>query len=392
MNITARTWSHVAAVAFAAGLLIGCADQSRLLAPSAPRMNGEPPGQAEPFFKAWSWIGVWRASPTQTQVFMDSRQYRQIAGLVVDTATVYPFARSNPGKLYVNGDEPDMSCTAPSSYAVTYHGFVAAIHAVDPTARVSPAGFAEYVNDGCAHATSYAQQFYDAYLLAYGSAPPVDEWRFHDFGLSVQNDTTKWKDSVSTKAAWSAAHGANMVLGSWGFTNWDADSLHGCTGCAAAILFNIRQMQLFLQRDGRINQAVWCSFEDLRVARTPPDSSCGKYFLDSAGVQTQAGYAYQYFPPAQIPTAVNAIGGSGHAVTIRWTNTSGSWPMMVDFWVKPSGSGTFTYNRSVWPGAGTTSSGVQIFNLGDQVKGRVIYYNGTTIGEWSAFSNAVLVH
>ena len=383
MKINARTWYHVVTVS-CAGIMLSCADQDRLLAPSAPRMNGEPPGQAEPFFKAWDWDGTWRTSPTQSQIpGLDARQYRQYTGFVAGP-TVLDFASANPGKLYINGDEPDVSCIAPSDYAVTYHDFVAAMRAADPTARFSPAGFAEDINGHpCSNATAYAQQFYDAYIQLYGSAPPVDEWRFHDFGLNVQNDTTKWKDSVATKAAWSVAHGANMVLGSWGFANWDSD--HGCTGCASAILFNLRQMQLFLQRDGRINQAVWCSY-DWGV------DGCGKYWLDSAGVQTQVGYAYQYYPPAQIPTGVNAVGAGNYGAKIQWTNTSTTWPIAVDFWVKPSGSGVFSFNRRVYIGAGGTDSGFWGFNLGDQVKGRVLYYNGSTAGESSAFSNVILVH
>lgn len=383
------------AVVLGAGVTLSCADQNYPLSPStrvatSGQHINEPPGQAEPFFKAWDWNGNWRTSPTQSQLpFLDARQYRQLAPAVVDQAT-RDFASANPGKLYINGDEPDQSCVSPSDYAVRYHSFVTDIRSADPTAHVSPAGFAEYNSacPGAPHAIAYAQQFYDAYSQLYGGAPPVDEWRFHDLGLgSCCNngaDTTAWKDSVSTKAAWSVSHGAHMVLGTWGFADWDAGS--GWNEPLSVFLVYLKQMMLFLQRDGRINQAVWCSFEKADQA------GCGKHWLDSSGVQTQEGYAYQWYPPAQIPSAASAAGASGGRVRIQWTNTSTDWPIVVEIWVKPSGSITFSLNQQVYVGAGGTNTGYLFFNPGDQVRGKARYYNGATTGEWSAFSNTVLVH
>jgi hypothetical protein len=390
MNSTARTWRRVVTV-LCVGVALACADQSRLLAPPL-RMNGEPPGQQEPFFKAWDWGGIWRTSPTQSQINgLDVRQYRQVVSFVVDTGTVYPFARANPGKLYINGDEPDQAhdpCTPPSAYAVTYHNFVADIRSADPTAHLSPAGFAED-NSACPggpHATAYAQQFYDAYLQLYGSAPPVDEWRFHDLGLGTccnnGGDTTAWKDSVTRKAAWSVAHGANMVLGSWGVADWDSGS--GWNAPLSVFLADLRQMMLFLQRDGRINQAVWCSYS--------PSSGCGvRYLADASGVETQVGYMYQCPPPVQIPSGVNAVGPGSYGAKLQWTNTSTGCEIAAEFWVEPAGSYTWSLNRLLYFSPGRTDSGYWGFNQGDRVKGRVQYYDGTTPGVWSAFSNVVLV-
>jgi hypothetical protein len=98
------------------------------------------------FFIAWS--QSYGSGPIQTQEFaIDSRQDRQWADFVAHPP-VLSFASANPGRLYINGDEPDQYCLAPEDYAVMYHDFVEAIRGADPTARVSPAGFAE-PNDRC---------------------------------------------------------------------------------------------------------------------------------------------------------------------------------------------------------------------------------------------------
>ncbi len=384
---TTRRWFFLAML-LACTITIGCVEHDAVgIKPVNPKMASV---STEPFFK--SWWNTFITSPIQTQlgfgdVGLNAAQYRQAVGFVADQTTKN-FASANPGKLYINGDEPDQSCTPPSEYAVTYHTFVADIRSADPTAHFSPAGFAEYNSacPGAPHATAYAQQFYNAYLQLYGSAPPVDEWRFHDLGLGTccgkGGDTTAWKDSVTVKAAWSVAHGANMVLGSWGFADWDSGS--GWNAPLSVFLADLSQMMLFLQRDGRINQAVWCYYS--------PVGACGvRYLVDASGVETQVGYMYQCPPPVQIPSGVNAVGAANYGAKLQWTNTSTSCQITAEFWVKPAGSYTFSFNRSVNVSAGGTDTGWWGFSHGSQVMGRVQYYNGTTPGVWSAFSNAVLV-
>src|SRR6185295_3344085 len=98
---------------------------------------------------------------------------------------------------YINGDEPDQYCIPPYEYAGIYRAFVLAVRSADPAARVSPAGFAEPNGKCCPpddavcaanmHSISYAQAFYDAHIQRFGMAPPVDEWRFHDFAIGIPN-------------------------------------------------------------------------------------------------------------------------------------------------------------------------------------------------------------
>src|SRR5688572_33337269 len=122
----------------------------------------------------------------------------------------------------------------PADYAMLYHDFVTGIRNADPSAKVSPSDFAEPNYKCCPlpddvrapcwsekHSIGYAEQFYNAYVQRYGVAPPVNEWRFHDFGLrSPLGDLDHWWARIDKEAAWSVAHGANMVRGAWGSSAW----------------------------------------------------------------------------------------------------------------------------------------------------------------------------
>jgi hypothetical protein len=229
-----------------------------------PFILGEPmecqPITPPKVFGAWS--QAYSAGPIPSQTFtVDARQSRQfIDWYVPDSALT--FARAHPGQLYIDGDEPDQYCTAPSEYADIYHGFVEAIRSADPTARFSPSGFAEpnhYCCPGdslCAemHSISYAQKFYDSHIKQFGTPPRVNEWRFHDFaGGIATGDTAAWWARVDQEAAWSVAHGANMVLGSWGFLGWDEPS--------PVLQEQVKWAKGRLRNDSRINGAVWWSLE-----------------------------------------------------------------------------------------------------------------------------------
>lgn len=386
MKVVSRSARCIATFVYVV-VALSCADQNRIAGPPPLRMKGEPAGQPqEAFFKAWS--NTVQSSPIPTMVGgLIPSQYRQYVGFVADPATL-TFASQYPGRLYINGDEPDTypNCIPAAKYDTIYHDFVIAIRSVDATARFSPAGFSENNANynpcpGLSHSTAYAQQFYDAYPAAWG-APPVSEWRFHDFGLDLWADTTAWKARVASAATWSVNHGANMVLGSFGFTNenWKSPS----PVALSTFLYMERQMLLWLQRQANINQAVWWAYEAQLGYTFHP-------LVDANGVQTPEGQVYQWYPPAEIPTGATAVGAGSYGAKLQWTNTSNTWPIKVEFWVKPAGSSTFSLNRTVYPGVGGTDTGVWGFPYGSQVKGRVIYYNGTTIGEWSAWSNTVLV-
>jgi hypothetical protein len=336
------------------------------------------------FFVAWS--ETFSASPIQTQLFaLDTRQNRQFSPFVANES-VLAFARANPGRLYINGDEIDQYCVAPSEYAVMYHDFVAAILSADPTARVSPSGLAE-PNDHCCpvegepcrsnmHSISYAENFYNAYIQRYGVAPRVDEWRFHDFGVfTPPGDIAAWWERIDREAAWSIAHGAKMVLGSFGFISWSEPE--------SQYIEHLKQALGRIMNDPRIVEAVYWSNEPMIYAThflTNPDGSL-----------TAAGRTYAN-PLTDIPAGVSAAGSDDGSARLQWNNTTYAWGAEVEFWVQSPGSSSFVYNRTERvPGPGAVQTSEIAFTNGDNVKGRVRYYNVFGQAGWSDFSNAVSI-
>lgn len=264
---TTRKWATCLAIGVL-GVVVACSEQPTEVTPAlafdAHANRDVSVAEASAFgdrkFEAWSY--GFSDGYIRTQYSgLDARQFRQVVSSA--DASVLAFAQANPGRLYVDGDEPDQSCTSPSTYATNYHDFVAAIRAVDPTAKFSPAGFAEPNGYCCPpgadcstmHSIAYASDFYDAYMQQYAVAPPVDEWRFHNFGLTVATgDVTAWWAQVSNMAQWSIDHGAHMVLGSFGFLWWNEPT--------ATFQNHMTQAMRLIYDDSRINQAVWWSYEN----------------------------------------------------------------------------------------------------------------------------------
>lgn len=337
------------------------------------------------FFVAWS--QGYNPGAVQTQQFaIDSRQDRQYVDWWVDQNTL-SFASANKGRLYIDGDEPDQQCYTPSDYAGIYHAFVTAIRGADPTARFSPAGFAEPNYHCCPppgvepcisnmHSTGYATQFYNAYVQLYGSPPPVNEWRFHDFGIAFRvGDIDGWWARIEDDASWSVAHGANMVLGTWGFTGWSESD--------AAFSEHMKQAMGRIMSDNRIVSAVYWSYQ--------PWVYSPHYLANEDGSITPAGRTFLN-PLSDVPTSVKIVGSADGHAKLRWSNTTTAWGAEAEFWVQPAGSGSFVYRSTLQvAGPGAEQTGFADFNAGDNVRGRVRYYNAFGKGDWSAFSNTVVL-
>jgi hypothetical protein len=371
-------------VAFVCVMMSGCADQqlTEPLAASVVHVTDVPFNK---FFVAWS--QTYGTGTLQTQQFaLDARQDRQYVDWWVNQE-VLSFASANKGRLYIDGDEPDQQCYAPADYAVIYHDFVTAVRSADPTARVSPAGFAEPNYHCCPppgvepcisnmHSIGYAQQFYDAYARMYGAAPPVSEWRFHDFGTSFAvGDVDGWWGRVEKDVDWSVAHGANMVLGTWGFTNWPESD--------AAFQENMKIAMGRILSDNRIVSAVYWSYQ--------PWVYSPRYLVNTDGSLTSTG---QFFlnPLSDVPASVKIVGSADGHAKLRWNNTTSAWGAEAEFWVQPAGSSTFTYrSTSFVSAAGSEQTPFMDFNAGDNVKGRVRYYNAFGKGDWTPFSNVVVL-
>lgn len=125
-------------------------------------------------------------------------------------------AAAHPGRLWIVGDEPDQTHirrVPASEYADMYHKFVEAVRGVDPSARFSPAGFAQVRNNGepgVTHGVDYAEEFVQAYRTTYHEDPPVAEWRFHAMNM----DNATWQAEVKSSVEWAQRHGAPTVIGS----------------------------------------------------------------------------------------------------------------------------------------------------------------------------------
>ena len=364
-------------------IVAGCVDQETTTAPDLPQIGRSVSVPFNKFFLAWS--PNLRTGPVQTQTFgADVRQARQWSQLWADQ-TLLNFAGANRGQLYINADEPDQYCMAPQEYAVIYHDWVASIRAVDPTARVSPAGFAEPNWHCCPeedracmermHSIGYADQFYNAYLQKYGVAPPVSEWRFHDFGLSFKaGDVAGWWGRVDQLAAWSIAHGAPMVLAAWCFSGWIEP--------VADYQEHMKQAMGRLMRDPRIVETIYWSFERWQGEN--------HWLANDDGSLTAEGQTFVN-PLTDVPNgATTSADLTNGQVKLQWNNTTAAWQTEVEFWTAPAGSSTFVYNKTVFvPAAGASQSPMTGFNGGETVKGRVRYYNAYGQAGWSSFSNAV---
>jgi len=363
----------------------GCVDQQPIGPEFRPVVRTDNVVPFNKYFLAWS--RGYSSAPIETQIFAtDIRQERQYAEWFPDESDL-AFARANPGRLYIAGDEPDQYCILAEDYAVYFYEFVRRMRDADPTARFSPAGFAEPNGHCCPdpadtacqermHSVSYADRFYHAYLQRYGAPPPVAEWRFHDFALVfADGDMAGWWARVDSRAAWSVAHGANMVLGGWGFHGWDVP--------VPEYQEYMKQAMGRLLRDSRINGAVYWSYEPWIHSPRP--------LVNEAGSLTAEGQTYVN-PLTDVPAGVVVdLSENGHA-NLRWTNTTSAWAAEAEFWVQPHGSNSFSYARTELlsgPGANQTPSFG--FHAGDVVKGRVRYYNVHGQAGWSSFSNAVLI-
>lgn len=369
------------------GLFVsGCAD----VQPTSPKpvalASSIQAASFSQYFTAWA--RTYTPGPIQTQVFgLDARQERQFVNWYVDQATL-AFARANPGRLYIDGDEPDQYCATMSAYdyAGMYHDFVVAIRGADPTARVSPAGFAEpnphccpgYPDIPCseAHGLAYADQFYNAYIQRYGSAPPVNEWRFHDFGVGFEvGDMNGWWARVDKEASWSVAHGAYMVLGGWGLHAWPSKE------SPAAFQEHLKQAMGRLMNDKRILSAAYWSYEPWVEAPRPLANADGSLTTEGRTLAN---------PMTDIPADPKIFASANGNAKAQWSNTTLAWGGEVEFWAAPPGSQTFVYRSTERVGgAGATQSPSASFSAGETVKARVRYYNAFDQGPWSAWSNTV---
>ncbi|MEE8391596.1 MAG: hypothetical protein V3S14_12480 [Anaerolineae bacterium] len=99
-----------------------------------------------------------------------------------DVETISAIAQTNPGSLWLVGNEPDViwqDNVKPTTYARLYHDAYAAVKGADPTAQVAIGGVSQ--------PTPLRLRYLDAVLASYqeqfGAAIPIDVWNVHNFIL-----------------------------------------------------------------------------------------------------------------------------------------------------------------------------------------------------------------
>lgn len=121
---------------------------------------------------------------------------------LVTLDSVTNLAASNPGRLWLVGNEPDRFAfqddVHPEIYAIAYHEVYHALKAGDPTAQVGFAGLVQ-MSPG---RLQYVDIAYDAYYDKYGTDMPVDVWNAHIYVLPERsvinpNDPLRWGAHVA---------------------------------------------------------------------------------------------------------------------------------------------------------------------------------------------------
>lgn len=96
-------------------------------------------------------------------------------------------AASNPGSLWLIGNEPDRQDWTPAGrYAEIYHNFYFFLKAQDPSCLVAPGG----VVQPTPIRLQYLDMILAAYQERYGQSMPVDVWNVHNYVL--REGTTGW--------------------------------------------------------------------------------------------------------------------------------------------------------------------------------------------------------
>jgi hypothetical protein len=247
--------------------------------------------------------------------------------------------------LLIHNDEPDQQCIPPGAYAEMFHDYVVALRAVDPTVRLSPAGFAQ-PNGACAaqgglHFLDYAEAFH-AYYTARWGPPPVAEWRFG--GLLSDTSTGSlnvWKSWIAQAADWSNQHGAPLYVAAFGYPG-------ETTG--ADISAGQTEMMNTIANDPRIVGGAWWHLDCPEAGPCSGDGAHDHHLLDPDGQLTPEGTllmnanaaALQPLPLMSLDTP-----SSGSAVTQGFL--IGGWTVDLG---AANGAGMDTIHVWAWPVGG----------------------------------------
>jgi hypothetical protein len=109
-------------------------------------------------------------------------------GFRPDAAMIERVARSQPGAVWLIGNEPDViwqDNTTAERYAQAYHAVYELLKQADPTCRVAAGGIAQPTPLRLA----YLDRVLQSYRNAHGQPMPVDMWHIHNFILREERGT-----------------------------------------------------------------------------------------------------------------------------------------------------------------------------------------------------------
>jgi hypothetical protein len=110
-----------------------------------------------------------------------------------DAATIRTAAVSNPGSVWLIGNEPDVPWqdnTSPERYAELYHELYQFLKAADPACQIAIGG----VSQPTPLRMAYLDRVLSAYESQYGGPMPVDMWNVHNFILREERES--WGVSI----------------------------------------------------------------------------------------------------------------------------------------------------------------------------------------------------
>ncbi len=216
-----------------------------------------------------------------------------------ETGYLATLLASNPGALWIIGNEPDRGPNAgqstgggdtyPEIYARAYHDAYQFIKAHDPTAQVAVAGLVE-VTPG---RTQYLDKVWNTYLALYSTTMPVDVWNMHLYVLPETDGIANV--ALGTSPTLAIGYGVtHTASGQDNFFTWgDHDNLNQ---------FNIqvRRMRQWMKDHGQQNRPLLLGEFGILMDETVTDEF-GKNFT-AARAATFLSRTFNYLANTTVPT------------------------------------------------------------------------------------------
>lgn len=171
-------------------------------------------------------------------------------------------ARQHRGQWWTFGNEPNdpkQDNIPPSAYVKPYHDFYFGLKAADSQAHIIPTAVANAD-------WRWLDEWRESYRAKYGTFPPVDGWRFHNYLLDTcqgATDVTEFRTRAIDFRNWVRQIGDDMkpVF----MTEYGVLYGNGCCGCPlippAVVIEYMRATTLWLQQSQIVHAWSWFAAE-----------------------------------------------------------------------------------------------------------------------------------